>query len=206
MKSDAWYPRKRSRGTLGGPLRVTPQRLHRIISRWSSEAAQLFVLIETDKGAATMIEAIRRARPVRPLSFRRLRSLLRLVYAQDLDPRRRDKNFAEGVHPAAGLVARADAAVSELVELVEFRQLDLELQGHTTVATSQRHQQACVQAFAAGGLDLAADKVNRALPIYWQHVIRKASQVHRALLSFLSSFVASAQSNPLYLSIEKCRR
>ncbi len=71
-----------------------------------------------------------------PLSFRRLRSLPRFVYAQDLDPRRRDKNLAEGVHPAARLVARADAAVFELVELVEFRQLDLELQRHTTVAAS----------------------------------------------------------------------
>jgi hypothetical protein len=50
-------------------------------------------------------------RSMGPLSFRRLRSLPRLVYAQDLDPRRRDKNLAEGVHPAAGLVARADAAV-----------------------------------------------------------------------------------------------
>src|SRR5260221_11595207 len=59
---------------------------------------------------------------------------------------------------------------------------------------------------AAGGLDLAADKVSRALSIYRQHVIRKASQLRRALLSLLSSFVASAQRNPLHLGAEKCRR
>src|SRR5216684_1750611 len=157
------------RATQEAPLEEVPA----IIARLYTEF--LTIVERTAFGART-------AR-VGPLSLRHLRSLPRPVYAEDLDPRRRDKNLAEGVHPAAGLVARADAAVSELVELVEFRQLDLELQRHTTVAASQRHQQACVQAFAAGGLDLAVDKVNRALPIYWQHIIRKASQVHRALLS-----------------------
>jgi len=92
--------------------------------------------IKRSSGSYPLYDAGQIKGPVGPLSFRRLRSLLRLVYAQDLDPGRRDKNLAEGVHPAARLVARADAAVFELVELVEFRQLDLELQRHTTVAAS----------------------------------------------------------------------
>ena len=80
----------------------------------------------------------------------------------------------------------ADAAVAELVKLLELRQFDLELKRDATVTAGQRHQQASIEAIAAGGLDLASDEVDRALPMYGQHVIRKASQIH-GLLSLLLS-------------------
>jgi hypothetical protein len=43
--------------------------------------------------------------------------------------RRISTQGGEGVHPVAGLLRRADAAIAELIELIEARQLDLELQG-----------------------------------------------------------------------------
>src|SRR5205823_11651943 len=88
------------------------------------------------------------------------------IDVQDLDPRRRGQHLAEGVHPVAGLLARPDAAVAELVELVELLQFDLELQrGAVAMAAGQWHQQARIEAVAAGGLDLAADEIERTLPV-----------------------------------------
>lgn len=42
---------------------------------------------------------------------------------------RAHEDLAEGPHPVAGLLAGADAALAELIELVETGQLELELQG-----------------------------------------------------------------------------
>ncbi len=64
------------------------------------------------------------------------------VEAQDFDAGRRGEHLAEGVHPVAGLLGRADPAVAELVELIETGQLDLELQCRAVAVTArQRHQQ-----------------------------------------------------------------
>src|SRR4051794_31123047 len=50
-----------------------------------------------------------------------------LVRSQDLDHRRRQQNLAEGVHPASRVLVRTDAALTELIELVEAVQLQLKL-------------------------------------------------------------------------------
>jgi hypothetical protein len=61
------------------------------------------------------------------------------VDMQDLDRRRCGQHLAEGVHPVSGLLARPDAAVAELVELIELLQFDLELQrGTVAMAAGQR--------------------------------------------------------------------
>jgi hypothetical protein len=84
------------------------------------------------------------------------------------------------VHPVAGLLARPDAAVAELIELIELLQFDLELQGGAVaMAAGQRHQEAGVEAVAAGGLDLTADEIERAVAVDRQHVIGKTGEIHR---------------------------
>ena len=75
--------------------------------------------------------------------------------------------------------AEAHAPTAELIELIEVRQLDLELQGGSLpVTTRQRNQHPGIEAVGAGRLDLAPDEVDRALPVNWQHVIAKAGQIH----------------------------
>src|SRR5438067_13177812 len=99
---------------------------------------------------------------------RRFRTLLRLrpVDMQDLDGGRLGQDLAEGVHPIAGFLARPDALVAELIELVEFLQFNLELKpGAIAMAAGQRHPQAGVEAVSASGFDLAVDDIDRALPI-----------------------------------------
>src|SRR5271166_6518762 len=69
---------------------------------------------------------------------------------QNLDAGRRGQYFAEGVHPVAGLLRRADAAAAELVELIEVRQFDLELQRRSlSMAARQRHQHPGIEAVGA---------------------------------------------------------
>jgi hypothetical protein len=51
---------------------------------------------------------------------------LRSLKAQDFDAGRRREDLTERVHPAAGFLRRADAAASELIELIEVGQLNLE--------------------------------------------------------------------------------
>src|SRR5205823_1484956 len=99
---------------------------------------------------------------------------------QDFDAGRRGQHLAESVHPVARFRPGADAAMAELIELLELLQLDLELQCRTVaMAAGQRHQQPGSEAIAASRLDLAADKVDRALPIDRQQIIGKTRQVHR---------------------------
>src|SRR3954471_2738609 len=87
----------------------------------------------------------------------------RLVDAQDLDPGRGEQDPAEGLHQPAHVLARA--AVAHPLELVEVRQLDLELERGAALTAGQRDQQPGVAALLAGGLDLLADEVDRALPV-----------------------------------------
>src|SRR5438477_2046086 len=111
--------------------------------------------------------------------------LLRLgaVNVQDLDRWRLGQHLAERMHPIAGLLARSDALVAKLVELIELLQFDLELQCRAVaMPAGQRHQHAGVEPVRAGGLDLAADEIEGALAVDRQHAIGKAGEIHRGLL------------------------
>src|SRR6202011_1069882 len=92
--------------------------------------------------------------------YPRLLARLRSLKAQDFDAWRRREDLTEGMHPIAGFLSRADAAATELIELIEFGQLDLELQRRAVaVAARQWHQQPGVQAPAVCGLDLSFDEL-----------------------------------------------
>ena len=56
------------------------------------------------------------------------------------------------MHPIAGFLSRADAAATELIELIEFGQLDLELQRHA-VAVAARQWHIASPFAPADGLD-----------------------------------------------------
>src|SRR5215468_2741382 len=99
---------------------------------------------------------------------------------QDLDGRRLGQHLAEGVHPIAGFLARPDALVAELVELIELLQFDLELQGRAVAMPArQRHEHAGIETGRARGLDLAADEIDRALAVDRQYAIGEAGEIHR---------------------------
>ena len=102
--------------------------------------------------------------------------------AQDLDARRSGQHLAEGVHPITGFLNRADPAIAELIELIETRQLDLELQCRTVAVTAgQRHQQPRIEALAACRFDFTPDELDRPLTIDRPYVIRKAPKYIAAL-------------------------
>ena len=65
----------------------------------------------------------------------------RFLHAQELDFGRREQDFAERVHPVAGLFAGLDAALAELLELVEARELDLELEPRAAVPAREGHEE-----------------------------------------------------------------
>src|SRR3954451_24502209 len=91
---------------------------------------------------------------------------LAVIDMQDLDTGRRGQHLAERVHPVAGLLARSDAARTQLIELIEAGQLDRENQSRSVAAPAgQRHQQLGVESVAARRLALAADEVDRAPPV-----------------------------------------
>jgi hypothetical protein len=98
--------------------------------------------------------------------------------AGSYDRVRRNEDLAEGMHPAGGLRARADPTLTELVELIESGQLDLELQRRATMAAGQWHQQPGRKAGLVGSLDLASDEVDRTLAVDRERIVGKPSQVH----------------------------
>src|SRR6266550_1227964 len=121
----------------------------------------------------------------RPAGAGTVSGLFRLgaVNVQDLDRRGLGQHLAERMHPIAGLLARSDALVAKLVELIELLQFDLELQGRAVaMPAGQRHQHAGVEPVRAGGIDLAADEIEGALAVDRQHAIGKAGEIHRGLL------------------------
>jgi hypothetical protein len=63
--------------------------------------------------------------------------------------------------------------VAHPLELVEAAQLDLELQRGAALAARQRHQEPGVAPLAPGGLDLAADELDRASAVGRQRWSRK---------------------------------
>jgi len=84
------------------------------------------------------------------------------------------------VHPVAGLLVGPDAAVAELIELIEVRQLYFELQRcPVAVASGQRYEHAGAEPAFAGSFDLAVNKFDCTLAVDRQHIIRKTSQIHR---------------------------
>src|SRR5207253_974422 len=118
----------------------------------------------------------------RPAGAGTVSGLFRLgaVNVQDLDRRGLGQHLAERIHPIAGLLARSDALVAKLVELIELLQFDLELQCRAVaMAAGQRHQHAGVEPVRAGGLDLAADEIEGALAVDRQHAIGKSGGVLR---------------------------
>jgi hypothetical protein len=70
------------------------------------------------------------------------------------------------MHPALDVLSRADTATAELVQLIEARQLNLELESRAaTLAACKRHEQAGIQPVAEGRLDFFADEVNALLTV-----------------------------------------
>lgn len=69
------------------------------------------------------------------------------------------------MHPFASVLTRLDAAIAELLELVEVFQLDFELKRRAFVGTSERTEQACLKRNPGGGLDFAANMVLRLTPL-----------------------------------------
>src|SRR5207248_11167039 len=113
-----------------------------------------------------------------PIS-RTSRSSLARFYAQDLDRWRRGQDFAEAVHPVAGLCRGAAAATAQLVKLLQLGELDLELQGGAAVRARQRHQQPGLQTTRTRRFHLALNEFERAMAVYGQDVIREPSKKHR---------------------------
>src|SRR5262245_60453948 len=99
-------------------------------------------------------------------------------HPQDLHGRRCEEDLAEGVHPVAGLIRRADAALAKRLELVEALQCDLELKGWPAVGTRQGNEDAGIQPLAARRLELMLDRGKRAIPVRRCDVIGEASEVH----------------------------
>src|SRR5215831_18091640 len=106
---------------------------------------------------------------------------LRLVHPQDFHHRRCEQNFAKGVHPIVGLFARAHAALTKILKLIEARELDFKLQRGPVVGPCHWNENARLEPTVAGGFGLTANSVKRALPIARSHVIGKASEIHRCL-------------------------
>jgi Luciferase-like monooxygenase len=97
---------------------------------------------------------------------------LRVLYPQNLDARCGGQYLTEGVHPVSCLLRRSNAAVAELVELVEARQLDLELQRSPLPRSAgERYEHPGIETIGASRVRLTADEVDRALAIDWQHIV-----------------------------------
>src|SRR6266542_1954661 len=147
----------------------------------SSNVIVCCIVARTVDCAAPPVAAVAIMRSAKASTFIAENSGLRrfpcLGHPQDLYNRRGHEDLAERPHPVASLLVRADTALAELIELVEAGKL--ELQGGTVAVARQRHQQPGVETVAAGRLDLAQDELDRALSVHGQHVVRKASQVHR---------------------------
>src|SRR4051812_20071669 len=116
-------------------------------------------------------------------------------HAQDFHPGRSEQELAEVLHQAGNVLARV-AAMAHPLELVEAVQLDLELQRGAALTAGQGHQQAGVAAVTASGLDLTADKVDRALTVGGQHIVGEAGEVHRTLLSEPAAVLAGPGPSP----------
>ena len=90
---------------------------------------------------------------------------MQVIDAQDLDRRRCNEDLAEGLHPVGRLLARSNPALTELIDLIQGAQLDLELQRRTTMTAGQRHQQPGREPGLPSGLHLASDEVKRVLAV-----------------------------------------
>jgi hypothetical protein len=69
--------------------------------------------------------------------------------------------------------------VTELLQLIQTRQLDFELQARRARRSSrQRNDKPSAQAFPPRRFHLAADEVNGPISVYRQHIVGKAGEVH----------------------------
>jgi hypothetical protein len=83
------------------------------------------------------------------------------------------------MHPLLDVLCRARTTAPELVQLIEARQLDLELESRAaTLAARKRHKQAGLQPVVDGRLDLFADKLNTLLAVDRQQVVGKTRDIH----------------------------
>src|SRR4051812_28561734 len=71
--------------------------------------------------------------------------------------------------------------MAERVQLIQARQLDLELQSRAAQGTREGHKQAGFQALCHCRIDLAPDQIDRAVAIDRFDLIRKPSEVHALL-------------------------
>ena len=71
--------------------------------------------------------------------------------------------------------------VAKLIELIEARHRDLELERCAAQSTGERNQEPSLQALLPGRLDLVADEADRGLPVYRQNVIGEACEIQRDL-------------------------
>src|SRR5215207_8558745 len=129
--------------------------------------------------------SLRCATPSAPITADSSARRLTLVDAENIDAGRRDEDLAEGVHPVGRVLAGAGAAAAELLELIEARQLYLELQRRAALWTRERHEQAGLEPVLVSGLDLLPDEVDRPLTVDGQHVVGKAGEIHEGLLNSL---------------------
>jgi hypothetical protein len=109
---------------------------------------------------------------------RRVVVCLRVLYPQELHARWRNQYLTECMHPVCGLLVRSDAAFTELIKLVETLDLDFELQRWPALAAREGHEHARLQRYATGGLNFAANEVNRALTVGRQYRIGESSDIH----------------------------
>jgi hypothetical protein len=74
--------------------------------------------------------------------------------------------------------------MSELVELIQVYELDLELKGSARRPPGERHQQTSVQTRGPGVLQLASDELHRLVSVDWKEVVGKASDVTRLFFMY----------------------
>ena len=97
---------------------------------------------------------------------------LQLFAMENFDTGRCSEDLAELVHPVMGVFRAADTPMAKLIELIEVRELDFELQGRTTRVTSgQWNQHAPVETAVASRLKLLSDKVQGLLSVGRPHIV-----------------------------------
>ena len=77
------------------------------------------------------------------------------------------------MHPVTGLLVRRDTALAELIKLIEAGQLQLKLQGGSSLSTRDRDQQLRGQSFFACSSHFAAYELDGLLTVGRQYAVGK---------------------------------